>query len=460
MKRFATLLFAFAVATASAADLHVDPTTGNDASDGRSVPVKTIARAIRLAAPGDTIHLRPVTYRDLAAFFDKAGEPDKPITLDGHGATLDGCDPLDPKGWVEVEPGLFRHDDLLSLTDAIIDRWFLLWDGKLNRMRRCSKGPSEPLKSPESLAVGEWTFVKDAERTKAARAGYIHGSFFIRLASGQKLAEADIRIPYRPAGVLMHGACRHLIVRNLTSTHPYNDGFNLSDCRDIVFENIRAIDCGDDGISAHGECRYRVDGLTSIGNATGICDTGASETSYRRVLIERCIGFDLFFLDTGKYSMSDARIRSSAVRPLYLQGREPPATPCTVTLDNVWLERIGGESEVRVSSNCRLTASRSTFTGLDWQATGGELSLERCVIAGAVKTDPPRQPRLHLWAAARWSGESNRYAFGSIRVEQSTFVARDQQKFFDTVASERDSRWTAADPAPDDAVGFRGRGTQ
>ena len=49
-----------------ASDLHVDPNAGDDNHDGAMRPVKTIARAIRLAMPGDTIHLRPLTYRDWA----------------------------------------------------------------------------------------------------------------------------------------------------------------------------------------------------------------------------------------------------------------------------------------------------------------------------------------------------------------------------------------------------------
>lgn len=135
-----------------AADLHVDPVQGNDTANGHERPVKNLAAAIRLASPGDTIHLMPdTTYHDWAAFFDKSGEVDKPITLDGHGATLDGCDPLHPREWNEFEPGLFCHDDLLPLTDAIIDRWFFVINGQLNRTRRYSKGPSEPLKSPTDL---------------------------------------------------------------------------------------------------------------------------------------------------------------------------------------------------------------------------------------------------------------------------------------------------------------------
>ena len=427
-----------------AADLHVDPITGDDAADGRNVPVKTISRAIRLAAAGDSIHLRPMVYRDWAGFFDKAGEPGRPITLDGHGATLDGCEPLDPKGWVEVEPGLFRNADLMPLTDAIIDRWFFVMDGKLNRMLRCSKGPSIPLKLPETLKPGEWTFVKDTERTKTARAGYIFGTFWLRLPPGQPIGDAKIEVPMRMAGVAMHGKCAHLVVRNLTSTRPYNDGFNLSDCHDVLFENIRAIDCGDDGISAHGDCQYRVDGFSSIGNATGICDTGNSQTNYRRIFIRDCIGFDLFFLDTGRYSLSDAVIHSTAAKTLYLQGRDKPAEPCRVSLDNVLIRRERSENEVRVSLNCNLTARRVTFLNLDMQATGGEINCERCFFGGSVPGQTPRKPQMHLWKDAIWRGDGNWYDLGSVRVGQSSFTAATFSGFQQAVLSERDSRWQPA----------------
>lgn len=431
--------------------LQVDPNNGNDAQDGIAQPVKTIAQAIKLAQPGDTIHLQSLVYHDWAAFFDKSGEPGKPITLDGHGATLDGCDPLDPKGWVEVEAGLFRNDELMPLTDAIIDRWFFVMDGRLNRMRRCSKGPSEPLKSPQALQAGEWTFVKDVERTKTARTGYINGSFWLRLPPGQSLADAKIEVPTRMAGVLIHGKSSHIVVKNLTATRPYNDGFNLSDCRDVLFENIRAIDCGDDGISAHGVCRYRVEGLTSIGNATGICDTGDSETTYRRVLIHDCIGFDLFFLDTGKYAISDSVIISSAAKAVYLQGRDKPAEPCRLTLDNVLIRRERTENEVRVSANCVLTARRVTFLNLDLQATGGATDFDRCVFGGTVAAQTPRKPQLHLWKDATWRGNRNLYDLSSVRVGHATFTAATFADFQMLTSSDVGSRWQALVTTPADA---------
>lgn len=436
-------------------ELHVDPVEGNDAEDGLRKPVRTIGRAIRLAQPGDTIHLRPMEYRDQAAFQDKSGAPGRSITLDGHGATLNGCDPLDAAAWTEVSEGLYRHDNLLPLTDAIVARWFFLQNGKPNRMERCSKGPSQPLKAPEALRPGEWTFVKDEARTKAARPGYIHGAFWIRTAEGQSLAEARIEAPLRMAGVSMHGDCSHLVVRNVTSIHPYNDGFNLSNCRDIMFENIRAIDCGDDGISAHGECDYSVAGFASIGNATGICDTGHSRTSYRRVLIRDCIGFDLYFLDTGTYSVQDALVVSSAARSLYLSGREMPAEPCRLTLENVLIRREKSENEIRVSANCELTARRTTFLGLDLQATGGAVRFESCFLGGDVParagdTPLPRKPRLHLWPDAVWTGRRNLHDIESVRVGQTTLAAARVSEFPRFVREETDPQFQAGAPVPGD----------
>lgn len=431
-----------------AADLHVDPVHGDDLNAGVDHPFETLAAAIRKAVPGDTIHLPPNSVcRDWAAFFDKSGDADNPITLDGHGATLDGCDPLTPDGWVEVEPGLFRNDNLLPLTEAIIHRWFFVMNGKLNRMQRCSKGPSEPLKSPQDLLPGEWTFVKDQERTRSARAGYIFGSFWLKLAPGQSLIDARIEVPVRPAGVLIHGKSSHLVVRNLTATRPYNDGFNLSDCQDVRFENIRAIDCGDDGISAHGHCRYEVDGFESTGNATGICDTGTSETSYRRVKIRDCIGFDLYFLDSGIYSIQDSEVISTAAKSLYLLGRDKPAAPCRLTLRNVMIRREKTAGEARVSPNCILKADRTTLLNLDLQAAGGEVELKRTFIGGIVPANPPRKPQLHLWKDAQWRGEGNWYDADSVRVAQDSFREKQYGRFAEAVDSEKSGFWQAVDEA-------------
>ena len=152
----ATLLTLLSCCRAEARDLHVDPGIGDDGNDGATSPLKTIRHAIRIAKPGDTIHLKPNVHHEYAGFYSKRGEPGKPITLDGHGATLEGSDAIDPATWTEVSPGLFKNDELLpTLNLAILWRWFFLIDGRINRMGRVLKGRSEPFRKPEELKPGE-----------------------------------------------------------------------------------------------------------------------------------------------------------------------------------------------------------------------------------------------------------------------------------------------------------------
>ncbi|MCA9049810.1 MAG: hypothetical protein KDA89_13835 [Planctomycetaceae bacterium] len=362
---------AFAIAEASDAATPA----GRDIQVGRDVP--TIAHAIKAAEPGDTIHLEPKVYRDYAGFYGKQGAPGRPITLDGHGATLEGSDPVNPADWQEVSPGLFANASLLPrLDDAIIGRWFFLWNGKMNHMGRTSKGSKAAFKQPEELQPGEWTFVKDEPRQQPD-SRQIFGTFYLKLPAGQTLDDAHIAAPVRSAGVQMSGNNAHLVIRNLTATHPYNDGFNIhGDCRDVVFENIRAIECGDDGISAHETAEYKVHGLVSIGNSTGICDTVAARTSYDGVFIADCIGYDLFFLDQGRYRLTNAVIFSSAQNPFVVTGREDGH--CELDLENVWFRRTGSERSAVITSTAIVRANRLTMENirfenrgqLDWNSSG------------------------------------------------------------------------------------------
>lgn len=354
--KLAALFFILALPLA-ARDIHV----------GKDAP--TIHHAIKMAVAGDTIHLEPKVYRDYAGFYGKKGEPGKPITLDGHDATLEGSDPIDPAKWREVSPGLFANDDLLpGLSDAVIGRWFFLFDGKMQHMGRTSKGKQAPLKKPEELQAGEWTFVKDPSREKPPSKA-IYGTFYLKVAAGQSLSEAKVFAPMRSAGVQMSGDNAHLVIKNLTATHPYNDGFNIhGDCRDVVFENIRAIECGDDGISAHETAEYRVDGFVSIGNSTGICDTVAAKTSYNRVFIADCLGFDLFFLDDGRYKLTNAVIFSKAQNPFTVTGREDKH--CELEIDNVLFRRVVEPRTALIAATAVVKAKRLTMEGIKFDARG------------------------------------------------------------------------------------------
>lgn len=455
---FIVLSFGLSDSSLLSRDIHVDPDAGDDALIAG--PVKTISRAIRIAKPGDTIHLKPMVYRDYAGFYGVRGEPGKPITLDGHGATLEGSDPLDPAQWYEVKPGLFRGKIRPTMDHGMLGRWFFLWNGKMNHMGRTSKGPSAPFKKIEDLQPYEWTFVEEASEPQTNRMKIV-GDFYLKLPPGQKLADANIFVPIRSAGVQFSGSKAnhnaHLVIRNLTATHPYNDGFNIhGHCEDVLFENIRAIECGDDGISAHETAEYRVDGFVSIGNSTGICDTGASITSYNRVFIRDCLAFDLYFLDTGRYSVSNSVVLSSAVRPLHVTGRKMHDRPCTLKLDNVYIRRVTNKNEVLVSKYSELDARRVTLLGLDFKATGGKVELHDSLIAEVpalteispiydyfATTAQPRGvliPEILIVQGSPWGADHNIYNISNLRFENTVYTISDFAEYQKRTGQDTHSR--------------------
>ena len=180
----------------------------------------------------------------------------------------------------------------------------------------------------------------------------------------------------------MSGDNAHLILRNITATHPYNDGFNIhGDCRDVVFENIRAIECGDDGISAHESAEYRVDGLVSIGNSTGITDTVAAHTSYKNVFIADCHAYDLFFLNNGRYRVENAVVWSTSEHPLSVSAGDNEHVE--LDLENVFIRRADKTEPALVQKTATLRAARITLENME-MTVRGVVSFENCLVNGKM----------------------------------------------------------------------------
>jgi hypothetical protein len=337
---------------------------------------------------------------------------------------------------------------------AILMRWFFVFDGKMNHMGRTSKGPSAELKKPSDLLPGEWTYVPAAPITRESKDGkpwdaaLLPGAFFIKLDPAKTLADARIGAPLRSAGVGFGGKCAHLVVRNVVSTHVYNDGFNIhGDQRDLVFENITALECGDDGFSAHESAECRIDGFTSIGNSTGLCDTGSSSTHYKNVFIRGCLGYDVFFISHGSHSLENALVESSAARAVSVGRDGPGEGTCAVRFQNVLVRRAGGvPQELRISAGAKLELERCTFENLAVQATpGSEVNIRHCVVTGGPK------PELTIWKDVAWRGEGNVYDVRSVRVDKTAFTAATFAEFQKLLGSESASRWSAAEPRPEGA---------
>ncbi len=416
--------------SAAARDIHVDPDSGRDAPVEPDAPLKTIAAAIRIAKPGDTIHLKPGRYSQSADFLSKNGEPRNPIVLDGHGAVLDGSEPVLAAQWENLGDGLFRKAKLMARMDkAMLGRWFFLWNGRMNLMGRTSKGPSAPLKPVAELKENEWTYVEAED------------SFYLRLPEGMDLDAAGIRYPARPNGVAMGGSGSHILVRNVTSTHVYNDGFNIHGAqRGLVFENIAAIDCGDDGFSAHEDAECRVDGFVSTGNSTGLCDTVSSITHYRNVYIRDCHAFDVYFIGDSPHSMENVLVESTAFRTLDVSQHSdrPQKGPSAVHLKNALFRRVSGTAgEARFSRNALVTLEKCSFYGVNLNASpGSEARVSDCVFGG----DPA--PGLWIQRGAVWKGERNGYRLGSLRFEDASFGGDSFDAFCKAIGGETGSHWS------------------
>ena len=378
----------------------VDPKTGDDRNDGsaataagRRGPLRTIARAVRLAGPGDTIDLAKTVYHEAIGFYGtKSGEPGRPITVDGHGAVISGCVPLEPKDWTAVGPGLYRNVKLFGIVLhakwEFVARFSFIFDGKLVRMNHSVKAPKVPWKSPGELRPGQWTYRQDDGN-----------AYYIKIDPAKTLADYRIELPVMVSGVQIDGCNSHLVFKNITVTHVVNDGFALRVSKpgqkvaDIRYENIRAIDNCDDGLSAHGDCEVRVDGFYCEGCSTGIATSG---TSVNRGVVTRNIhGVDLLF-GQGDHVVANSRIeghgRTAAVVVETMQAYAPAG--CSLKLENV----VVGETPVKprnanlvhvVGNSNRLTLDHSTLSGLSIKVEKGATLLMRdsAVTCGALTTN-------------------------------------------------------------------------
>ncbi|WP_397385572.1 hypothetical protein, partial [Prosthecobacter sp.] len=138
-------------------------------------------------------------------------------------------------------------------------------------------------------------------------------------------------------------------------------------------------ECGDDGISAHESAQYRVDGFVSIGNSTGITDTGTAQTSYKNVFLAKNIGFDLYFLDEGRYSLTNALVISMAQNPLSITGRT--TGDCRMQMKNVFIRRLAEPRIGNVALRAVLEAKHCTFENMDVKVAGAA-TWENCLING------------------------------------------------------------------------------
>lgn len=348
-----------------AADIYVNNATGQSRNPGTlEQPLDSVNRALRMAGPGDVIHLLPsgAVYREMINLVNKQG-----ITIEGNGCTLSGADPLpdDPQQWELVGADVRRR----QVRRNVEDRYILVRDGKANRMGRNKflRGTVGSQFPPlEALQPGQFR-VEPIEGERTAWL-YVKGPI-------DKLEWA-----VRLQGLATSGRVRDITVRNLNARHALNDGFNFhGDTQNFTLTNVQGYENYDNGISPHGGCSFTVDNGKFRDNGTPAwAQADATETVYRR-----CEAggsghqWEVVFAG-GIHRVEDSLIRLNGNQLLFAHwlprggarneiaqaGKDPNVTPDFV----LQRTRIVGDAEnkgtVKIGAGARLTLEDCTFSNV------------------------------------------------------------------------------------------------
>lgn len=312
MIRFTIFLLTFLTvivgAPAHADIFHVHAKDGHDGATGTAGdPLRTASEALIRAQPGDTIRLMPGQglIKESLRIKNRSGRPDAPITIDGGGNWLVGTEPIPTEEWEEIETNLYRNAGFIEKfvgdnpngRQSFLGRFFLVINGSPSRMNRSSKAARPPWPEPAALQPGQWTYHP------------ADGALYFRTAPDTPLTTYKIEAPVRQDGLAMRGDCHHWVIYDLNVLRFWNDGFNFhGSTRDIRLKNISAVECGDDGMSAHEQCEVTVDGFTARRNSTGICHIEQSSSKNRAVDLQENYSLNLYVLGNGTHEFFDSTI--------------------------------------------------------------------------------------------------------------------------------------------------------
>jgi hypothetical protein len=241
---------AFAIST-FAREIYVDNTTGDDRrggtlarSEGGLGPCRTIAKALRIAQPGDRIVLANtgVPYRESITIQGPrhSGSDNYPFMIIGNGATLDGTLSLAEAHWEHVADGVFRmRPVLMSYQQLFLDDQPAIKKQPL---------PGEP----PQLAPREWCS--------------IHGYIYFRVEDGKLPHNYNLACCGEQAGITLYDV-HDVIVQDLTLRGFQLDAVNCHDnVRRTDLVRLITLQNGRSGLSIGGASRVRIDTCTSSAN--------------------------------------------------------------------------------------------------------------------------------------------------------------------------------------------------
>ena len=247
------LVFILLVAGVSAGrDIFVNNVSGDDRRGGRSPvsegaaggPCKTIAKALRIADPGDRIIVANtgVPYRESITLqaARHSGTDRYPFTLMGNGVVLDGTVSLAGAKWEHVGGNVFRTLPRLMSYQKL----FLNDQPAVQRQ----PGPGRPI----SLEPLQWCSVE--------------GWIYFRVEEGKLPQSYILSCCGQTVGITLYDV-HDVVVQDLMIRGFQLDGINSHDT--VTRTDIIGLSCHDNGrsgISIGGASRVRVEACSSAGN--------------------------------------------------------------------------------------------------------------------------------------------------------------------------------------------------
>jgi len=352
--------------TAHGREIFVNIEAGDDANLGTAAePLATAQRAVNLATSGDTIHLLPEgsLYRQMIAFRGKSG-----ITIDGHGVTLTGADPLPSEGWEPLGDRLHRRR-VKTVRVGRRPRHLLIVGGRAERMGRSpTVRPDFP--DPQGLSEGQFSWKEIDEQEGWL---YVRGDV------------QGLEWSVRPAGLLTTGRNRDVTVRNLNARHALNDGFNVhGDARGMRFSHVTGYENYDEGFSAHDTCQCWIEDGRFWGNDNAVYDVDTADTYYRRCEFRDSVSVEVGFAG-GDHRLDDCRIVAAGRVAFRLGPGTRPEEPRDKPLATC---RLAGVEIRSADASSRAVEIQDDVAAelIDCKLAGVELRLGKCMLNGRNTT--------------------------------------------------------------------------
>ncbi len=207
------ILLAVLTRPAAARDIYVNNQAGDDGATGyyeqnmvgRAGPVRTVAKALRLAQNGDRILLANTgqPYRESVSLVGSrhGGTPSQRFRIQGNGATLDGSAPVPDEAWEHYRGDVFRFQPLKTQCQQ-------LFFGDRPLSRAIASRFSE---APPDLALHQWCLY--------------NGAIYFRVQRGRLPANYRLTYAQKQVGITLYHV-DYVTISDLTVQGFQLDGIN------------------------------------------------------------------------------------------------------------------------------------------------------------------------------------------------------------------------------------------